>query len=68
MLSPFDLTQTHMHHCWKLNRIMFFGKASFRAQKGRASAPRKALIREMDGQLAISRVLAQLFGARKKKR
>ncbi|CAN0588874.1 unnamed protein product, partial [Ectocarpus sp. 12 AP-2014] len=28
-------------------RIMLFSKASFRAQKGRASAPRKALIREM---------------------
>lgn len=28
-------------------RVMLFGKASFRAQKGRASAPRKAMIREM---------------------
>jgi hypothetical protein len=26
---------------------MLFGKASFRAQKGRASAPRKAMIREL---------------------
>ncbi|CAN0342496.1 unnamed protein product [Pylaiella littoralis] len=34
-------------------RVMLFGKASFRAKKGRASAPRKAMIREM----AIRRVV-----------
>ena len=28
-------------------RLMLFGKASFAAKKGRASAPRKAMIREM---------------------
>ncbi|CAM9531290.1 unnamed protein product, partial [Pylaiella littoralis] len=28
-------------------KVMLFGKASFKAQKGRASAPRKSMIREM---------------------
>ncbi|CAN0314018.1 unnamed protein product [Pylaiella littoralis] len=28
-------------------RVMLFGKASFRTQKGRAFAPRKAMVREM---------------------
>jgi hypothetical protein len=30
-------------------RLMLFGKASFAAKEGRASAPRKAMIREMAG-------------------
>ena len=41
------IADKYMGHVEDTCRIMLFGKASFRAQKGRASAPRKALIREM---------------------
>lgn len=34
-------------HTDEVTKVMLFGKASFRAQRGRASAPRKALIRNM---------------------
>lgn len=37
-------------------RVMLFGKASFRAQKGRASAPRKAMIREMASRGVVLKV------------
>ncbi|AAR26975.1 FirrV-1-M1 [Feldmannia irregularis virus a] len=36
-----------MGHVGDICRVMLFGKASFSAKKGRASAPRKRLIREM---------------------
>ena len=41
------IANKYMGHVEDTCRVMLFGKASFRAQKGRASAPRKALIREM---------------------
>lgn len=41
------IADKYMGHVDDPCRVMLFGKASFRAQKGRASAPRKALIREM---------------------
>jgi hypothetical protein len=41
------IADKYMGHVEDTCRVMLFGKASFRAQKGRASAPRKALIRQM---------------------
>ena len=41
------IADKYMGHVGDTCRVMLFGKASFRAQKGRASAPRKAMIREM---------------------
>ncbi|CAM9180752.1 unnamed protein product [Ectocarpus sp. 12 AP-2014] len=41
------IADRYMGHVGDTCRVMLFGKASFRAQKGRASAPRKAMIREM---------------------
>lgn len=41
------IADNYMGHVGDTCRVMLFGKASFRAQKGRASAPRKAMIREM---------------------
>lgn len=41
------IADKYMGHVGDTCRVMLFGKASFRAQKGRASAPRKAMIREL---------------------
>ncbi|CAM9522063.1 unnamed protein product [Laminaria digitata] len=41
------IADKYMGNVGEACRVMLFGKASFRAQKGRASAPRKAMIREM---------------------
>lgn len=41
------IADRYMGHVQDSCRVMLFGKACFSAKKGRASAPRKALIREM---------------------
>ena len=41
------IADKYMGHVGDTCSVMLFGKASFRAQKGRASAPRKAMVREM---------------------